>query len=207
MSVMTTQQLIFYYQALLPIQWKTLPNASAQVAANVTPVIADQIYSTVWNAFDPATAIGAQLTIVGDYVGAVRSLAEYDTTLAYFELPSYNTSPSGSIGFASYSDVVDPADYWLSYTTSETTFVLTDGMLEQLIQYLIALHASSHTNEALDALFEQFFGIYVTLTDGENMTMTITHSASTDPNAFFGVVNQLGFLPQPAGVTVNVVET
>lgn len=204
---MTTQQLVAYYQNLLCIQYKALPNAVAQVGVNVTQVIANQIYGTVRDSFDPTTAIGEQLTILGEYVGAVRTVAEYDPTLSFFEFPSYSTSPSGPIGFASYPDTIDPIDYWLSYATSATTFVLTDGQMQQLIQYLIALHASDHSNQSLDLIFEQFFGSYVILTDGENMTMTITHSASTDPNAFFGIVNQLGFLPKPAGVAVTVVET
>lgn len=205
---MTTQQIIAYYQNLLVIQYKALPNAVAQVGVNVTQVIANQIYNQVQLAFDPTTAIGAQLTILGEYVGATRTVAGYDPSLAFFELQSYTAAPiTGPIGFASYMDVTDPVDFWLSYSTSQTTFVLSDGQMQQLIQYLIALHASDHSNQSLDQIFEQFFGQYVTLTDNENMSLTITHSASTDPNAFFGIVNQLGFLPQPAGMTVTVVET
>jgi hypothetical protein len=204
---MTNTELQQFYINLLPIQWKGLPNASQQVGVNVQQAIADQIISTVWYAFDPATAIGAQLTILAGYVGAPRTIASYNPSIPYFELPSYAAAPiTGTIGFASYTDVVDPTDYWLSYSTSQTIFVLTDGLLQQLIQYLIALHALDHTNQAIDALFQDFFGPYVQLTDGEDMTMTVTHSNSADPNAFFGIVNQLGLLPQPAGVAVSVVE-
>lgn len=204
---MTTQELIAFYQNLLPIQYKALPNAAGQVGVNVQQVIANQIYAQVRDAFDPQTAIGVQLDILGEYVGAVRTIAQYNPSLSYFELQSYAILPAGPIGFAAYADIADPVDYWLSYVTSLTTFVLTDGLMQQLIQYLIELHASDHTNEDIDLIFEQFFGQYVTLTDNADMTMTVTHSASTDPNAFFGIVKQLGLLPKPAGVLVAVVET
>jgi len=202
---MTNDQLVQYYSSLLVVQYKTLPNAQGTIAALVTQEIANQIYSQVLNGFNLDTAVGAQLDILASYVGAPREIFGYDPTIPYFALYSYNTVPPSNVGFASYSDVTPPVDNWLSYTSSETTFVLTDGQLRQLIQYLIALHASNQTLVSIDLLLEAFFGNYCTLTDNQNMTITYTHLTS-DPNTLFGIVNELNLLPHPAGTAVTVVE-
>lgn len=202
---MTDSELIAYYQNLLVIQWKTAPNANATIGALATEVVASQIYSQVLNGFQISTAIGAQLNILAQYVGAPREIFTFDPTIPYFALYSYNTTPPSNVGFASYSDVTNPVDNWLSYTTAKTTFVLTDGQLRQLISYLIAVHASDHTLASIDLILQTFFTTYATLTDNEDMTITYTHQI-VDPNHLFEIVNELNLLPQPAGVEVLVVE-
>ncbi len=202
---MTTDALIQYYQNLLCIQYKTLPNAQGHVAALVSQEIADQIYTQVRDAFDLTTAEGAQLNILAAYIGAPREIFSYNPTIPYFSLYSYVTTPPSNAGFASYTDTSAPADMWLSYTTSETTFVLSDGQLRSLIQYLIALHISDHTLASIDNLLYAFFGAYCTLTDGMNMSIVYTHQTA-DPGTLFGIVNELGLLPHPAGVAISVVE-
>lgn len=208
---MDTASLIAFYVNLLVIQYKTLPNATGTIQALATEVVASQIYNQVLNGFNlfPAngfgTAIGEQLNILGDYVGAPRTIFGYDPTIPYFALYAYATTPPLNVGFASYSDVTDPVDNWLSYTTGQTAYVLTDGQLLQLIQYLIAVHASNHTLASIDNILQTFFTTYCILIDNENMTIVYQHSLS-DPNFLFSIVNQLGLLPHPAGVQINVVE-
>lgn len=202
---MTDSELIQYYQNLLAIQFKQKPRAVATIGALATEVIASQIFSQVLNGFDLSTAVGAQLDILAQYVGAPRTIFAYDPSIPYFELNGYSDIIPPNIGFASYSDVSDPIDFWLSYTTSQTTYVLTDGQLRLLIAYLIAVHKSDHTLSSIDNILETFFSTYATLTDNEDMTIVYTH-LSSDPNILFGIVNQLGLLPHPAGVEVSVTE-
>lgn len=202
---MTTDEIVAYYVNLLIIQYKTLPNATGTIQALATEVVADQIYSQVLNGFDLQTAIGAQLNVLADYVGAPRAIFAYDPTIPYFAFPSYSGSTPANVGFAMYSDVTAPPDNWLSYTTAETEYVLTDGQLRQLIAYLIAVHASDHTIASIDLILQAFFTTYCTLTDNENMTITYTHSLA-DPNFLFSIINELNLLPHPAGVGVVVNE-
>lgn len=202
---MTVDQQIAYYVNLLAIQYKILPNAQGTIQALSTQVVADQIYQQVLNGFDLETAVGKQLEILGRYVGAPRTIFEYDPSIPYFAFYSYLTTPPSNVGFASYLDVTDPVDNWLSYTTAETTYVLTDGQLRLVIMYLIAIHSSDYTLSSIDIILQTFFGIYCTLTDNENMTITYTHQTA-DPNFLFSIINQLNLLPHPAGVGINVVE-
>lgn len=208
---MTTAELIQYYQNLLAIQYKFLPNATGTIGALASQVIADQIYVQTQNAYNlfPANgyqaAVGVQLDILAGYVGAPRTIFGYDPTIPYMAFYSYTTTPPSNIGFASYTDPTDPGDSWLSYSTSETSYVLTDGQLQLLVAYLIAVHASPHTLSSIDNILQTFFGPYCVLIDNENMSVVYQHSVS-DPNHLFSIIEQLNFLPQPAGVAVSVTE-
>jgi len=203
---MTADQLVAYYQNLLIIQYKSKPKAAATVGLLSTQVIADLIYSQVQDGFDLSSATGNQLDIIGAYVGVYRRLAGFTpSTLTYLQLPDYADGPTGFGGFADYSDVVAPVNYWALYSSVPTAYVLSDGQMSQLIAYVIAVHISDHSNASIDLILQRFFGIYATLTDNGDMTMTYTHDATNDPNLLFAIVNFLGLLPQPAGVAVSVV--
>lgn len=202
---MTDQELIDYYVNLLIIQYKTLPNATGTIAALATEVVASQIYNQVLNGFELQTAIGKQLDILADYVGAPRTIFGYSPAVTYFTLWPYSATPSADTGFAMYADTTDPVDFWLLYSTSLTTFVLSDGQLRALIAYLIAVHKSDHTLYSIDLILQAFFGTNCIMTDNENMTMTYTHQLS-DPDLLFSIINQLGKLPHPAGVEIIVLE-
>lgn len=202
----TPDQVIAYYVGLLIIQYYNKSKAQATINAFVTPVVADLIYTQVENAFDLQSAVGAQLDILADYLGAFRSIPAFVSTVTYFELTAYSSSPVANTGFGLYTSPTDPIDYWIQYTTNAGVFVLTDPLLQQLIQYLAALYALDYTNSDIDALLVNFFGGYVKLTDNGNMTITYTHS-HTDPSIFFAIVNSLNKLPRPSGVGISVVQS
>ena len=208
---MNTSDLINFYVNLLCIQYKSLPNATGTIQALATEVVADQIFSSVLNGFNLfaangyQAAVGVQLNVLAGYVGAPRTIYQYNPAIPYFALYSYVTTPPSNVGFASYTDVTDPVDSWLSYSTSETSYVLTDGQLQLLIAYLIAVHASPHTLSSIDNILQTFFGSYCILIDNEDMSVVYQHSVS-DPNFLFGIIAELGFLPAPAGVSVSVTE-
>lgn len=69
---MTDQEIVDYYKNLLIIQYKGKSKAEATIDALVTQVISNQIILGVRDAFDPNTAVGVQLDILGKYVGIDR---------------------------------------------------------------------------------------------------------------------------------------
>lgn len=204
---MTTEDLIAYYQNVLIIQYKTMPNAVATIGLLSSQVVANLIYSQVLDGFSLDSAVGAQLDILAAYVGLTRAVAGFSPSVTFLQLPFYADGGSGFGGFGSYTNLSAPSDFWKSYTTMTDSYVLSDGQLRALIQYLVTIRNSNFSNQVIDQVMERFFGQYVTLTDGEDMTLTYTHSASTDPSQLFAIVNYLGLLPSPAGVTITVVET
>lgn len=200
---MTDQELVAYYVNLLVIQYKTLPNAQGTIAALASEAVASQIYSQVLNGFNVQTAIGKQLDLIGEYVGAQRVVPDFTPAAIYFAFPPYAGPTPPDVGFALYADTTDPPDLWREYTTTDTAYTLTDGQMRALIQYLIAVHNSDHTLNSIDLILQQFFGNYVLLIDNENMTITYQHD-SADPNLLFSIIDFLGFLPHPAGVGIIV---
>lgn len=70
MAVMT--EVSRYYVNLLILQYLQKPKARETINSIVLPVIMDNLPIAVQDAFDPLTAVGEQLDIIGKYVGASR---------------------------------------------------------------------------------------------------------------------------------------
>jgi hypothetical protein len=145
------------------------------------------------------------LDIIGQFVGAQRFLPTYDPSITYFgqqdTTGSYDPSAGG---FADAASSTPPTDYWISTSASEGSgYTLSDAQMIQLISYLAAVNHANLTLSAIDSIFFQYFGTYVTVTEGE-MSLTYTQSAS-DPGTLFGIVNYLGAFPHPMGCEIVVV--
>jgi hypothetical protein len=70
---MTTSEIIAYYVNLLIMQYKGKPRAEAHIETLVEPVVRNQLFLQIQNAFDIDTAIGAQLDVLGKYAGVQRA--------------------------------------------------------------------------------------------------------------------------------------
>lgn len=202
---MNPSDLVAYYVNQLVMQYFGLPNASAQVAAFSTEAVANLIIMQVRAGFSLATATGMQLDALGQVIGVQRQVPGFDPTINEFAMPRYSDSDAGTyIGFARYSGI-QPNGHWARYTDIESAYVMTDGLFATFIAFLVAVRASNYSLQALDAIFFKFFGTLVTIADNANMTMTYTHNATLDPSQLFPILDYLGFLPHPSGVSYSVV--
>lgn len=68
----TTPEIVKNYVDLLILQYRQKAKARAMIDTQVTPVIMDQLPTQVQDAFDPTTAVGDQLDVIGKYVGVSR---------------------------------------------------------------------------------------------------------------------------------------
>lgn len=201
---MTPSQLIAYYVSLLIMQYFGLPKATGMIASFVNPAVADMIIMQVRAGFTLATSTGKQLDCLAELVGLHRQIAGFDPSTPEFSMPRYADPDAGTfIGFARYVGL-DPNGHWARYADQVPAYVMTDGQLSQLIQYVVAVRASNYSIKELDDIFFQFFGTLVTITDNGNMSMTYSHS-STDPGTLFSIIDYLRLLPHPAGVSYSVV--
>lgn len=91
----TLPEILDYYQSLMARQYAGLPRASANIRNYVAQANGENFLAQLETAFDLNTAIGAQLDIIGKYVGVSRNITVPITT-PYF-------------GFWDYT-VVDPDD-------------------------------------------------------------------------------------------------
>jgi hypothetical protein len=201
---MLTSDVLSYYSELLIVQYVSLPNAIGTIQAYVGALVQNQITTQVQEAFELATASGAQLTILGTYRGIPRQLFGLPSGNYWSLVPYNDPSPDSYYGWATYAGSA-PNWLWLQYD-DVTTAVLTDPQMRRMIQFKALLDSSPLTLGALDAILYTTFGIYVNLVDNGNMTMTYQHqSIDPDPDDLWGAVVLAQILPNSCGVLANVV--
>lgn len=203
---MTTDDLILYYKSLLIAQYVTKSKALATVGAVVTEVIADQVSLTVKDSFNLDTAEGNQLDAIGTYRGLIRFVYGLILTKEFFMLHSYvDSNPTTWRGFATYgqsdSDIVY---FFIRYQDiTAVTYRMTDSEFRSVIKFRAAIQSSYLSVADIDNILFQFFGVYSTMTDNGDMTITFNDSPS-NPSQIFNLVNQSKSLPKPAGVSYTV---
>lgn len=202
---MTTEELIAYYSDLLIMQYNNKPKAIATVQSYVGELVADQIIQQVSDGFDLETAIGEQLTMLGTYRNAPRNIYGLTPDKDFFVYVLYSdVDPTLVKGYATYDGDPDPSWYFILYSdVNNPLYYLSDSELRTLIKYLAETNSEFQSVGSIDNILFKYFGVYLELTDNEDMTITYTHDP-TDPNLLFDIVNNLGQLPHPAGVTVLV---
>lgn len=202
---MTDDELITYYSDLLILQYNNKPRAIATVQAYIAEVVASQIIQQVSDGFDLDTAIGEQLTMLGTYRNAPRTIYGLTLDKNFFQMPLYNAvAPEDDYGFATYTGSPVPSWYFILYSdVNDLIFNLSDSDLRTLIKYLADLNSSGFGLGEIDEILFTYFGDFVTLDD--NLDMTITYTELPDnPSNLFAIVDSIGALPHPSGVQVIV---
>lgn len=208
---MTDQEIVATYVALLPIPWSgpATPKAPLTIGLLADTYLASQIVSQVLNGFALTSlygqipAVGAQLDVLGQFVGAQRILPNYVPEGAFYGFQDTTGAYDPGIGGMGDVTVGPPADFFASTDQTEGVYTLSDGQMVQLIQYLAAVNHAAYTVAAIDAILFQFFGVYVTVAETAPMQLTYTQDPA-DPGSLFGIVKYLNAFPHPAGVQIIV---
>lgn len=74
---MSLEEVNQYYTDLLIMQYKDKPKAIATIGTTIEAVLMDQLPLTLQDAFDIETAVGAQLDILGKYIGVNRRILTF----------------------------------------------------------------------------------------------------------------------------------
>lgn len=190
-----------YYSTLLLFQYRGNPRASATIKIYAKQAIADMLEVDVQNGFGVDTAVGAQLDILGKYVGVPRNIGDP------VPRPYYSFSDSdGTIRPNGFQDATNPAQnaaaIWYSalFLGSENT-ALTDAAYLLIIKLKIILNANDGTLASIQQFLHDFLPGLVALTDNKDMTLTYTLSnrIPVAPNVL------KAYLPKPMGVGVNFI--
>jgi len=210
MSV-TSEAVKAYYQERLISQYFNKPKAYGTIAALVAGtgsygLLADALYNQVRDGFDLDTAAGVQLDTLGKFRGVTRYFITLDLSKVFMQVVSYDDPDiATAIGIADYDDATQPPSW---YTMTYEDFVqntLQDGDFRRVIKFLAAVHSSDYAYGTLDAICYTFFAGNVNLIVTGNMAITYQHLTS-DTDNLFSIINQMGLLPAPAGVSVAVAE-
>jgi len=196
---------VTYYQDLLLLQYKWKPRARANIGIYAKQATGDLLIQDVAEGFGIDTAVGAQLDILGKYVGVPRDSGPPEP-LPYFGFWDYETvdeSDQNPNGMTDYEDAaINAAAVFYSYTDYGTRNTdLTDSAYRLLIKLKIILNSSNGTLASIQQYLKTFFPGLVALTDNSDMTLTYTIQEGTP----LPLETLKAYLPKPMGVGVNYI--
>lgn len=145
-----------YYAKLLIYQYVGMPKAFDTIKLIVNQMLCDGLFLEFDDAFNLDTAVGAQLTIIGNIVGVPRNVLGLDLNNTFFNFTRFDGSPA-SIGFNRYVTPVD-ADVIARWLTT-ASYTLNDFEMLALIRLKIIFNNQSLSYSQLkDALWDTFNG-------------------------------------------------
>ena len=200
------KQLIEYYQDLLIMQYHDKPKAREVVKANIEEELCNLLEQKVKDAFDVDTAVGAQLDIIGKWVGIERIFKgqKYDNQ-GWFSLPRYNQETNSFMhGFSTYATFEEEGGFLTYDFILGTKNKLNDNDFRMLIKLKIIRNNIPHSPKPIDdAMFKLFQDTLYTVW-GDCMEMTFYYNPKR-----YGIVKlgqEKNCFPIPTGVKANFVE-
>ena len=196
-------ELILYYVNLLIIQYRTLPKASAHIAALIKQLMIYDLMIQVRDGYDLDTAVGVQLDILGKYLGNDRIITGVSFTRDYFGMVIYGaTAPFDHEPFIEYGDTIPDVQYRRYQEDAESLFTLNDEEYRFFLKLKLIQNYSNASNQQIDLFLEQFFGDNVIFTDRFNMTISYIFGENVERLVTIAVSE--GLLPKPAAVGLSV---
>lgn len=203
----TVQDLVDYYTNLLIIQYHNKLRAKATIALLIQNLIASGVVLDVRDGFNIDTAVGAQLDILGKYIGINRFYLSQDLH-DFFSLVTYDdpVDPAQRHGFSDYDDfnvVFDNGT--LTYNSVvQQNFKLNDEDYRQLLRLKIIQNNSNHSHKDIDAGIFQIFGNTVHADSTGNMHMIYFVPANMSQIIAAAIEKEV--LPRPMGVGLTIIQ-
>lgn len=201
------EELFIYYPNLLIVQYNGRKKAKATIELFTYLIFVNLIFLQIQNAFDWKTAKGAQLDIIGKWVGVSRS---YQGTLltgkTYFSYPRTNQlTPADNTdnrqhGYSDYDNFDTDTGNVLTY--NDIGFVdssLNDDDYRVIIGLKIIKNSINHTAKNIDeAIWNYFNGEVYTTWQPHEITYYYPASLST----VIEISNYKNVLPAPTGTSI-----
>lgn len=205
--VATLNNLLDYYANLLIIQYNGKKKATETVKVIANLILANLLILQIRDAFDWRTAVGAQLDIIGKWVGVTRdykgSLYWGHTFLAYpksNQLVPDDETDALQHGYSDYETFETDTSGVLTYQS--LGFVeqsLSDEDYRTIIGLKIIKNSINHTAKNIDDAIWNYFGgqVYTTWSAHE-----ITYHYPASLTTVMEVCNYKNVLPAPTGVSI-----
>ncbi len=193
-----TDAMVAYYVRLLIFEYQ-LPRAQQMIASFVNQIVMNGLPETVQNAFNVKTAVGAQLDVLGKYIGLPRTVGD-PAPLPYFGFVTY-AGGGNPHGFTNYdgSTNTDAVFFEYNYQGQRNT-ALSDASYSFLMALKIILNSSDGTLYSIQKYLDALLPGLVTVVDNKDMTLTysVYENAPVSPSVL------RPYLPKPMGVGVNI---
>jgi hypothetical protein len=196
----TLETTIEYYKDLLLYQYINLPKARAVIGLLVSQALVDLLPVEMSNAFDLETATGAQLDILGEYIGFDRRVVNV-VDRDYFNLDNYVAPTSNPFGFTDYTAPAQNANNSVySYYNSNNQTDLNDDEFRILLKLKAAMNISNFSMYDIVTIINEAFGTLVVVGDSQNMKMSYFVAESISRIAT--IARNEALLPKPMGVGI-----
>lgn len=200
----TVAEIIQYYINLLIIQYTGKPNIEGTVSALVDAAIAENVVFDIRDGFNIATAVGAQLDIIGKYVGIDRFYTGSLYSGEHFAFLTYTDDTPSAIqtGFSDYTDFETKEGRTLKYADIVSgTLALGDDDYRTILLLKILQNNINHSHQSIDQGLFDFFGTSVRADSTGDMLMT--YFIPETETAVIEVAVQKDVLPRPMGVGIQ----
>jgi hypothetical protein len=193
-------QLIEYYKGLLLAQYLDKPKAQATIGALVSCATCDLIARDIEAAYDIDTAVGAQLDVIGEYLGFSRRVLSQPERDYYRWVDA--TAPVTCTGFTDYAGGVNTTSVFYKYSFARSSFSdLEDEEYRALLKLKVVLNNSDHSLYSIATLLYSIFGLDVVCYDNQDMTLSYFFTPNGQKLGL--VALQQNMLPKPMGVRIN----
>lgn len=199
----TLEQILNYYADKLIAQYRDMPNARATVEIFGKQVLADNIAEALGLAFSIETAVGAQLDILGKYIGVNRNVGDtIPDENTYFAFTTYAGGAS-LCGMGDYTDpFVNPAGlFYLYQYAAGIPSALDDDQYRLVLKLQIVANSSDGTLYSLQNALVDFLDGEISIVDPKDMTLV--YVLSTFPPLSLTVLRR--FLPRPMTLGTSVI--
>jgi hypothetical protein len=193
-----------YYAELLLYQYINQPKARATIEAFVDIALVDLLPQTIEQSFNIETAIGAQLDIIGEYIGLSRKLS-IPVFRDYFTFDDQESLSDETFGFTDYESLeTNASTYFYSYiNTVSGESSLNDDDYRVLLKLKLFLNSSQNTYFEITAALKQFFGTKIVMYDQLNMKINYFISDEVTNVLIISIAELAGLLPKPMGVLID----
>lgn len=202
----TLEALKFYYANLLIVQYNGKIKATATIKMLVDILLANLIIMQVRDGFDWRNCLGAQLDIIGKWVGIDKF---YDGQFFYFKpwfsLVDWNSSPDGlQGGFSTFSTFNEDDGGFLTYDDLQPTQnrLSVEGFRIMVGLKIIKNSINMTAKNIDDAIWDYFEGKVYTVWSPH----TVTYYFPSELVEIMQVAQYKNVLPAPTGVKIVLKE-
>jgi len=196
------------YANLLIVQYHDKPNAIATIKANIEILLSNMLLWKIrdcWDIDDTELCIGAQLDIIGKWVGIDRYYTEIPLTniqLAYYDWNEVSEPNSLQGGLQDWNNERPTTDgaFLNYYSIISVTSKMNDNDFRLLIKLKIiknnTIMSCKNIDDAIHTIFDDL--VYTTW----ETPMDITYNYPVNKNAIMVLAKQKNCLPAPAGCNI-----
>ena len=198
--------LIDYYANLLIVQYHNKPKATKTIKMLSELLLANMLVLQIRDAFDWKTTTGAQLDIIGKWVGVSRfyngQLFEFQPWFALIDWDSTPDNLQG--GFSLFSNFEDLEGGFLDYPNiNPTKNKLNDTAFRWMIGLKIIKNSINHVAGEIDSAIYTYFNTKV-YTVWEDHTLVYYYPSTL--RELFVVALEKNVLPCPTGCAIDLRE-